>query len=116
MRKLLSRNWFLVVLSLFSLGSGVVLSVRFGHPFWIAVAGSVLTVLGAVAACRKFIRLGFAEAWVSNVPHSGGAILPTQDDLDQARQADLDDRACILASTLIVIGTPLQIVGYLMSA
>jgi hypothetical protein len=115
MRKLLTRNWFLILLSTFILGSGITMTVYLGHPFWSAVAGSILTGLGAVAACRKFIRLGFQQALTSNMPMSGGAILPTQEDLDHARQADLDDRASILACTLIVIGTPLQIIGYLMS-
>ena len=81
-----------------------------------AVAGSVLTLIGAVSACRKFIRKGFMEAWVSNIPISGGAILPTEDDLDQARPAALDDRAAILASVLVLIGTPMQVFGYLFGA
>lgn len=115
MRKLLTRNWFLILASLLTLASGVGLTMVLGHPFWFAMAGSVLTLLGALAACRKFIRLGFSEARLSNVPISGGAILPSEDDLDHARQADLDDRASILAFALIMIGTPLQVVGYLMS-
>jgi hypothetical protein len=116
MRKLLTRNWFLILLSTIVLGVGITLTVLFAHAFWFAVAGSLLTGLGAVAACRKFIRLGFAEARASNLPVSGGAILPTEEDMDHAHQANLDDRASILASALIVVGTPLQIIGYLMSA
>lgn len=115
MKKMFIRNWFLVVVSLLTVGAGVAMTVHVRQPFWLAVAGSVITCLGAVAACRKFIRMGFSEAWVSNIPHGGGAILPTEDDLDQARQADMDDRACLLASILVLIGTPLQIIGYLMS-
>ena len=114
MRKLLIRVWFLIVLSLFAAGAGIALMVQTRDVLWVALAGSALTLIGAVSACRKFIRLGFMEAWVSNIPISGGAILPTEDDLDQARQEDLDDRAAILASALILIGTPMQIFGYLL--
>jgi len=113
MRTLLTRLWFLVVTSLLATAAGVALTVQTRELFWVAAAGSALTLIGAVSACRKFIRLGFMEAWVSNIPISGGAILPTEDDLDQARQADLDDRASILACSLILVGTPMQVFGYL---
>ena len=115
MRTLLTRLWFLILAALVAGGVGVALTVQTRDLLWVAVAGSTLTGLAAVAACRKFIRLGFWEAWVSNVPVSGGAILPTQEDLDHARQADLDDRASMLASALVLIGTPLQVLGYLMA-
>jgi hypothetical protein len=115
MRTLLTRLWILIVLSILVIGAGVSLTVLSREPLWVAVAGSALTLLGAVSACRKFIRLGLAETLVSNVPIGGGAILPTEDDLDLAREEDLDDRAAILATALILIGTPMQICGYLMT-
>jgi hypothetical protein len=112
---LLTRLWFLLLVSLVVAGFGVAMTLERRDLVWLAVAGSLLTCLGAVAACRKFIRLGISETLVSNIPIGGGAILPTQDDLDQARQADLDDRAAMLAAALILIGTPLQIFGYLLA-
>jgi hypothetical protein len=112
MKTLFTRVWFLVAVAVLAAATGVALMVQTRELIWVAVAGTALTLVGAIAACRKFIRMGFMEAWVSNIPISGGAILPTEDDLDQARQADLDDRASILASALIVIGTPMQIFGY----
>lgn len=115
MRALLTRLWFLIMISLLVVAAGIAMTVLSRQALWVAVAGSILTLFGAVSACRKFIRLGFAETWVSNVPIGGGAILPTQEDLDQARQEDLDDRAAILASVLVLIGTPMQIFGYLMT-
>lgn len=115
MRILLTRLWFLTVVSLLACGAGIILTVLTGEPVWAAVAGSVVTLLGGISACRKFIRLGISEALVSNIPIGGGAILPTQNDLDLARQEDLDDRAAVLALVLILIGTPLQIAGYLMT-
>jgi hypothetical protein len=114
MKTLLTRLWFLIVVSMLTIAVGVALMVQTREVLWVAVAGSVLTLIGAVSACRKFIRMGFMEVWVSNIPISGGAILPTDDDLDQARQADLDDRASMLASTLILVGTPMQVFGYLL--
>jgi hypothetical protein len=69
-----------------------------------------------VSACRKIIRLGLAEALFGNIPVGGGAILPTPDDLDSARQRDLDDRACMLATVLVLASTPMQVAGYLLSA
>lgn len=116
MKTLLTRLWILIVVSLLASGAGIVLTVYTRQWLWLAVAGSVMTLLGGVSACRKFIRLGISEALVSNVPIGGGAILPTEEDLDVAREKDLDDRAAILASALILIGTPLQIAGYLMAA
>jgi len=115
MKALLTRLWFLIVLSLFALAVGIVLTLRTQELLWLAVSGSVLTVLGAVAASRKLLRLGISELLVSNVPIGGGAILPTEDDLDLARQKDLDDRASMLATALILIGTPLQVAGYLVT-
>jgi len=113
MKTLLTRLWFLIVLSLFAVAAGIVLTLRTHELLWLAVAGSVLTVMGAVAASRKLLRLGISELLVSNVPIGGGAILPTEDDLDLARQKDLDDRASMLATALILIGTPLQVAGYM---
>ena len=115
MKTLFTRLWFLITLSLLSAAAGIALTVLSRESLWVAVAGSLLTLLGAVSACRKFIRLGISQTWASNIPVGGGAILPTQDDLDQARQEDLDDRAAILATVLILIGTPMQICGYLMT-
>ena len=112
MKKLLTRLWILIVASLLVTAGGIFLSASRQESLWMAIAGSVLTLLGAVSACRKVIRLGWAEALVSNAPMVGGAILPTEDDIDQARQKDLDDRAAMLASLLIVLGTSLQVVAY----
>ena len=116
MRTLLTRLWVLIVLAVIAISSGIVLTLQTGELLWIAIAGTVVTVLGAVSACRKLLRLGLPELLVSNVPIGGGAILPSQEDLDQARQDDLDDRAALLASALVLIGTPLQIFGYLLGA
>lgn len=114
MRHLLTRLWFLITASLLVVATGIFLTASTQELLWVAISGSILTFIGAVAACRKLIRLGFAETLVSNIPIGGGAILPTQDDLDTARQKDLDDRACMLALVLIFVGTPLQIAGYLL--
>jgi len=115
MRALLIRFWFLLTVSVLSITAGGVLAFYTRQTLWIAVAGSVVTFISGIAACRKFIRLGLSETLVSNIPIGGGAILPTQDDYELARQEDLDDRACLLAFALIAIGTPMQIVGYLMN-
>lgn len=115
MKTLLTRLWFLIILSSSTVAVGIVLTLRTQELLWLAVAGSVLTVLGAIAASRKLIRLGMAELLVSNVPTGGGAILPTEDDLNLARQKDLDDRAAMLATVLVLVGTPLQIIGYLVA-
>jgi len=115
MKTLLTRHWFLIGISLVATALGVALTALTRQPLCVAVAGSVVTLLGAVSACRKFIRLGFSETLVSNIPVGGGAILPTEEDLELARQNDLDDRAALLASVLVLVGTPMQIVGYLLN-
>jgi len=115
MRRLLTRLWFLTAVSVLVLAMGIALTVSRQEILWIAISGSILTFIGAVAACRKILRLGVAETLVSNIPVGGGAILPTQDDLDSARQRDLDDRACMLTTILIVAGTPMQVAGYLLN-
>lgn len=115
MRALLIRLWFLILLSLTVIAAGGVLTAYTQQSLWIAVAGSVVTCVGAIAACRKFIRLGLSETLVSNIPIGGGAILPTNDDFELAREEDRDDRASLLAFILIMIGTPLQVFGYLLN-
>lgn len=113
MKKLLTRLWFLILASLVLAAGGILLSASRQESLWIAIAGTLLTLLGAIAACRKVLRLGWAESFVSNVPRLGGGILPTEDDIDQARQKDLDERASLLASVMVVLGTSLQVIAYL---
>ena len=115
MRTFLIRLWFLITVSVAAALTGSALTVLTQQSLWIAIAGSVMTLLGGVAACRKFFRLGMSETWVSNIPVGGGGILPTEDDYELAQQEDKDDRAGLLAFFLVVIGTPMQIVGYLLS-
>jgi hypothetical protein len=112
MKKLLTRLWFLMLVALLLATSGVFLSATRQESLWIAIAGSLLTLLGAIAACRKPLRLGWAEGLASNIPAIGGAIVATDDDVDQARQKDLDERASLLASVMVVLGTSLQVIAY----
>ena len=54
MRVVLTRIWFLIVMSLSAVTIGILLTASTRQWLWVAIAGSVLTVVGAIAATTCF--------------------------------------------------------------
>lgn len=104
--------WFLGVFAVVALAGGVVLSIYQSNLDWIGAAGSIWTLIAAIAASRKIIRMGYAK-WRKDRHITNGGVFPkTKEYEEEERQEELDDIASALSACMAILSVPLQIAGY----
>lgn len=105
MRKLLSNNRLLILFAVLTVIISFFVSLKTCMWHWFGRSGAIMTMVGIMLSIRPLVRMGRKE-WVNFLGKcDGGNFVPTPEDKENERQAELDAKAFQFGSVLLLIGT-----------
>jgi hypothetical protein len=113
-RRLFSNLSLVVIFSTGFVGASLALSYSTGKWHWFGRSGAIATMAGVLLSVRPLVRMGFAEwvAYTSTI--DGGHAVPTPEEVEVSRQANLDAKAARIGAFLAVTGTLIWAYGDLL--
>jgi hypothetical protein len=109
-----SNIWVVAGFAIAFVSASMLLSYFTGKWHWFGRSGAVATLAEVVLSVRPLVRMGRAgwPLYMSTI--DGGHAAPTEEEIESARQTDLDARAAQLGAVLAVLGTLIWAYGDLL--
>ena len=105
MSKIFSNIYLIVSISVALVVFSATKSYCTSQWHWFGRSGAIITMAGIILCIRPIIRMGFNE-WVKSLKIiDGGHCIPTPEEIEEERQANLDADALRMGNCMALIGT-----------